>query len=187
MILVDSALNVKSRTASPELALTRSRRLRPPLIHGRRCPLASPSVNTRVLVRLTALGVVAASVATGRLSRRLGLAWRSGCVTRLRPAPLSAQTNHWRNGQRGSHRLGRGARSGPILAPDVFNAVQADDRYTHGLPGHFGPATPTRLPAGSVKWPTTTPPASLRAGPRARFPPRRSAWCRAASTSGTPT
>jgi NAD(P)-dependent dehydrogenase (short-subunit alcohol dehydrogenase family) len=48
------------------------------------------------------------------------------------------------------------------------------------------PATPTRLPSGSVKWPTTRPDGA-RSGPIRRFPPRLSALARAASTSGTAT
>ena len=54
------------------------------------------------------------------------------------------------------------------------------------LGGYAVPATPIRLPSGSVKWPTTRP-VGARSGPIRRFPPRLSALCRAASTSGTPT
>jgi hypothetical protein len=52
--------------------------------------------------------------------------------------------------------------------------------------GYAVPATPIRLPSGSVKWPTTRP-VGARSGPIRRLPPRLSAFCRAASTSGTPT
>jgi hypothetical protein len=47
-------------------------------------------------------------------------------------------------------------------------------------------ARPIRLPSGSVKWPTVSP-VGARSGPNVRVPPRRSASCSAASTSGTPT
>ncbi len=51
--------------------------------------------------------------------------------------------------------------------------------------GYAVPATPTTLPSGSVKWPTTRP-VGARSGPIRRVPPRLSAFCNAASTSGTP-
>jgi hypothetical protein len=47
-------------------------------------------------------------------------------------------------------------------------------------------ATPIRLPSGSVKWPTTSPVGAC-SGPILRVPPRLSAFCSAASMSGTPT
>lgn len=52
---------------------------------------------------------------------------------------------------------------------------------------YTGPATPMRWPSGSVRCPTTTPPPGFATGPMMRVPPRRSASCRADSTSGTPT
>ena len=55
-----------------------------------------------------------------------------------------------------------------------------------GADCYAGPATPIRLPSGSVNWPTTRP-CRARSGPMMRFPPRRSASWRAAPTSGTPT
>ena len=47
---------------------------------------------------------------------------------------------------------------------------------------HATPATPIRVPSGSVKWPTTRPFGDV-AGPITRVPPRLSARCNAASTS----
>ena len=57
---------------------------------------------------------------------------------------------------------------------------------TGGLTVPVVPATPIRLPSGSVKCPTTRP-VGARSGPITRLPPSRSARCRAASTSATPT
>ena len=49
----------------------------------------------------------------------------------------------------------------------------------------MGPATPIRVPSGSLKWPTTSPLGDVT-GPMTRVPPRSSARCNEAPTSGTP-
>ena len=67
------------------------------------------------------------------------------------------------------------------LADAAFTAVGAISDF-----GYAAPATPIRLPSGSVKCPTTSPDGA-RSGPITRLPPSRSARCRAASTSATPT
>jgi len=67
------------------------------------------------------------------------------------------------------------------LADAAFTAVGAISDS-----GYAVPATPMRLPSGSVKCPTTSPDGA-RSGPITRLPPSRSARCRAASTSATPT
>ncbi len=65
--------------------------------------------------------------------------------------------------------------------------AQAGNLLVASRPGGYAvPATPIKLPSGSAKWPTTRP-VGARSGPIRRFPPRLSAFCRAASTSGTPT
>ena len=52
---------------------------------------------------------------------------------------------------------------------------------------YAGPATPIKLPSGSVNWPITRSRPGARSGPTRRAPPRPSAFRSAASTSGTPT
>jgi hypothetical protein len=54
-------------------------------------------------------------------------------------------------------------------------------------PPHAPPATPIRLPSGSVKCPMTRSVPGFFSGPSTRVPPSRSAACSAASTLGTPT
>src|ERR1700733_10654310 len=49
---------------------------------------------------------------------------------------------------------------------------------------YAGPATPIRVPSGSLKWPTTSPFGDVT-GPMTRVPPRSSARCNADPTSGT--
>ena len=64
------------------------------------------------------------------------------------------------------------------------------DGVREGFPGAPGlmfyalPATPIRLPSGSVKWPITRPLPGASSGPIRRIPPRLSAFWSAASTSG---
>jgi hypothetical protein len=76
--------------------------------------------------------------------------------------------------------VGRGLeRRDPRSQP--LGHVPLTDRRPHP------PATPIRLPSGSVKWPTTRSLPGFLLGPITRLPPSRSAACSAASTSGTPT
>src|SRR5215211_1759976 len=70
----------------------------------------------------------------------------------------------------------------------VLDVVQVETRVRtrHRVILYAVPATPIRLPSGSVNWPTTSVP-GVPSGPILRVPPRLSAFCSAASTSGTPT
>jgi hypothetical protein len=82
----------------------------------------------------------------------------------------------------------------PLTAPTVSNLSGLSDRLQRTSPAPFlcsltnqtVPATPIRLPSGSVKWPTRRSVPGARSGPIWRLPPRLSAFWRAASTSGTP-
>jgi hypothetical protein len=66
------------------------------------------------------------------------------------------------------------SRGGGAVAGITRHDDRTDDPLGPVDTGHCTPATPTRLPSGSVKWPMTSSP-GVPSGPNSRVPPRRSA------------